>query len=99
MAVQRSPSPTFTHLYIHMQDSASAAALWNSASHNSDHLNKVTQNGYRVYAILKVGVALAYPSGTVLELKKRICLKVYRKKNNNLVRSISSVSPIYYDLF
>ncbi len=64
---------------VFMQERLHATTLWNVATHNTDDLNRVTQYGYRVYAILKVGVALYHPTNVVLELRKRICMKVYKK--------------------
>ncbi len=64
-----------------IQERLHATTLWDVAAHNTDDLNKVTQDGYRVYAILKVGVALYHPTNVVLELRKRICMKVYNKKS------------------
>ncbi len=66
---------------VFIQERLHATTLWDVAAHNTDDLNKVTQDGYRVYAILKVGVALYHPTNVVLELRKRICMKVYNRKS------------------
>lgn len=42
-------------------------------------LNKITGSNDRVYAILKVGVVLAHPPDIELVLRKRICLRVYKR--------------------
>ena len=47
--------------------------------HNTSSLNKITSNNDRVYGIIKVGVTLLHPPGLVLVLRKRICLRVYKK--------------------
>jgi len=39
----------------------------------------VTSSNDRVYAILKVGIILAHPPGIELVLRKRICLRVYKR--------------------
>ena len=56
-----------------------ATASWDSTVHNTTSLNKITGNNDRVYAILKVGVVLAHPPNIELVLRKRICLRVYKK--------------------
>ena len=47
--------------------------------HDNSSLNKTTGSNDRVYAVLKVGVLLSHPPGIELVLRKRICLRVYKK--------------------
>ena len=47
--------------------------------HNANSLNKITGNNDRVYGIIKVGVTLLNPPGVELILRKRMCLRVYKK--------------------
>lgn len=56
-----------------------ATASWDSTVHNTNSLNKITGNNDRVYGIIKVGVTLEHPPGLELILRKRICLRVYKK--------------------
>lgn len=67
-----SPSPS-------LQAAPRATASWDSTVHNTTSLNKITGNNDRVYAVLKVGVILAHPPDIELVLRKRICLRVYKK--------------------
>ena len=57
-----------------------ATASWDSTVHNNSSLNKVTGSNDRVYAILKVAVALTHPPGIDLVLRKRICLRVDKRR-------------------
>lgn len=56
-----------------------ATASWDSTVHNTNSLNKITNTNDRVYGILKVTVTLQHPPGLELVLRKRICLRVYKK--------------------
>ncbi len=56
-----------------------ATASWDSTVHNTNSLNKITNNNDRVYGIIQVGVTLFHPPGLELILRKRICLRVYKK--------------------
>ena len=56
-----------------------ATASWDSTVHDNSSLNKVTGSNDRVYAILKVAVTLTHPPGIDLVLRKRICLRVYKR--------------------
>ena len=59
--------------------SPTAVASWDSTVHNSTGLNKVTGYNDRVYAVLKVGVLLKNPPGVEMFLRKRLCLKTYKR--------------------
>jgi len=56
-----------------------AVASWDSTFHDNSSLNKVTSSNDRVYAVLKVRIILAHPPGIELVLRKRICLRVYKR--------------------
>lgn len=59
--------------------SPTAVGSWDSTVHNSHGLNKVTGYNDRVYAVLKVGVLLKNPPGVEMFLRKRLCLKTYKR--------------------
>lgn len=67
------------HYSLVLQDQLLATASWDSTVHNTNSLNKITGNNDRVYGIIKVGVTLLHPPGLELMLRKRICLRVYKK--------------------
>lgn len=52
---------------------------WDSTVHDTNSLNRITNDKDRVFAIVKVSVRLKKPPGIILVLRKRICLKVYKK--------------------
>lgn len=54
-------------------------ASWDSTIHDTNSLNRITSDKDRVFAIVKISVRLKYPPGIILVLRKRICLKVYKK--------------------
>lgn len=62
-----------------MQGVLQATASWDSTVHNTNSLNKITGSNDRVYGIIQVGVTLLHPPGLELVLRKRICLRVYKK--------------------
>jgi len=62
-----------------MQGSCSATASWDSTVHNTNSLNKITGNNDRVYGVIKVGVVMQHPPGLEITLRKRICMRVYKK--------------------
>ena len=56
-----------------------AVASWDSTVHDTSSLNKVTGANDRVFAIVRVGVKLKNPPGVEIMLRKRICLRVYKR--------------------
>ena len=74
-----------------VQSQLRATASWDSTIHDSYSLNKITGNNDRVYAILKVGIALSHPPGVELVLRKRICLRVYQ---NNCFQELGELIRI-----
>ena len=61
------------------QDPLQVVASWDSTVHNTNSLNRITGSNDRVYGIIKVSVTLLHPPGVELVLRKRICLRVYKK--------------------
>ena len=81
---------------ISSEQKLQVTASWDSTVHNTNSLNKITGNNDRVYGIIKVGVTLLHPPGVELILRKRICLRVYKKfgLGATLMRAFASrVSP------
>ncbi|XP_019849545.1 PREDICTED: kinesin-like protein KIF13B [Amphimedon queenslandica] len=56
-----------------------AVASWDSTVHDTSSLNKVTGANDRVFAIVRVGIKLKNPPGVEIMLRKRICLRVYKR--------------------
>ena len=54
-------------------------ASWDSTVHDTNSLNRITNDKDRVFAIVKISVRLKHPPGITLVLRKRICLRVYKK--------------------
>ena len=54
-------------------------ASWDSTVHDTNSLNRITSDKDRVFAIVKVSIRLKHPPSIVLVLRKRICLRVYKK--------------------
>ncbi|XP_065063038.1 kinesin-like protein KIF13B isoform X4 [Rhopilema esculentum] len=62
------------------QQKVIAYASWDSSMHDSLYLNRVTQNNERIYLIVKVTLRLCSPAVMDLVLRKRICVKIYKKQ-------------------
>ncbi|XP_065186816.1 kinesin-like protein KIF13B isoform X2 [Sycon ciliatum] len=60
-------------------DGTSVTASWDTSIHDNAHLNMHTANMDRVYMVVKVKVKMEYPQSYVLVMRKRICLKIYKK--------------------
>lgn len=56
-----------------------AVASWDSSIHEHPALNRVTVEGERVYAILKVVLRLSHPSEMELVLRKRLSFNIIKK--------------------
>ncbi|XP_065844044.1 kinesin-like protein KIF13A isoform X2 [Oscarella lobularis] len=56
-----------------------AVASWDSSQHDNVHLNKATNDRDRVYLVLKMTARLSHPLPVRLVLRKRICVKIYKK--------------------
>ena len=71
----------YLQMYLHSPSLPQPRAVvsWDSTVHDNSSLNKTTGSNDRVYAILKVTVILSHPPGIELVLRKRICLRVYKK--------------------
>lgn len=85
---------------MYFQEQLRATASWDSTVHNTNSLNKITGNNDRVYGIIKVGVTLLHPPGLELVIRKRICLRVYKKMGlgATLMRAFAGrVSTINYN--
>lgn len=61
------------------QKRVTATASWDSSIHDSVYLNRVTQNTERVYIILKVTLRLSSPALVNVVLRKRICVRMYKR--------------------
>lgn len=61
------------------QKRVTATASWDSSIHDSVLLNRVTQPNERVYLILKVVVRLSSPALVNVVLRKRICVRIYKR--------------------
>lgn len=74
--------------------SPTAVASWDSTVHNNTGLNKVTGYNDRVYAVLKVGVMLKNPAGVEMTLRKRLCLRTYKRMSfgATLMKAFTRVS-------
>jgi len=62
------------------QQKVTAYASWDSSMHDSVYLNRATQNNERVYLVLKVVLRLCSPAVMDLVLRKRICVRIYKKQ-------------------
>eukprot|EP00116_Pleurobrachia_bachei_P001294 sb/3461556/ len=67
----------------HDQHRVCAIAAWDSSTHESESLNCLTEPEQRVYLILNVSVDVSLPYGMEMELvlRKRVCVRVYKKKS------------------
>ncbi|XP_075441751.1 kinesin-like protein KIF13A isoform X4 [Ascaphus truei] len=81
----------------HSDDEVSATASWDSAIHDSVHLNRVTPPSERVYLIVKATVQLSHPAAMELVLRKRIAVNVYNKQSftQSLKRRMSTKNIMY----
>ncbi|XP_066435504.1 kinesin-like protein KIF13A isoform X4 [Eleutherodactylus coqui] len=81
----------------HSDDEVSATASWDSAIHDSVHLNKLTSQNERIYLIVKVTVQLSHPAAMELVLRKRIAVNVYNKQSftQSLKRRMSTKNILY----
>ncbi|KAG8442351.1 hypothetical protein GDO86_011230 [Hymenochirus boettgeri] len=81
----------------HGEDEVSATASWDSAIHDSVHLNRVTPQNERVYLIVKVTIQLSHPAAMELVLRKRIAVNVYNKQSftQSLKRRMSTKNILY----
>ncbi|XP_069469694.1 kinesin-like protein KIF13A isoform X1 [Ambystoma mexicanum] len=81
----------------HSDDEVCAIASWDSAIHDSVHLNRVTPQYERVYLIVKATVQLSHPAAMELVLRKRIAVNVYNKQSftQSLKRRMSSKNILY----
>ena len=72
-------------------------ASWDSTAHDTNSLNKVTGANDRVYAILRVGVMLKNPPGVEIMLRKRVCLRVYKRMGFGaaIMKAFTRVSASY----
>eukprot|EP00794_Sanderia_malayensis_P012185 gene12185-13443_t len=62
------------------QQKVTAYASWDSSMHDSVFLNRVTQNNERIYLIIKVTLRLCSPAVMDLVLRKRICVRIYKRQ-------------------
>eukprot|EP00118_Oscarella_pearsei_P004125 m.17158 g.17158 ORF g.17158 m.17158 type:complete len:2041 (+) comp27345_c0_seq1:160-6282(+) len=65
-----------------------AVASWDSSQHDDVHLNKATNDRDRVYLVLKVIVKLSHPWPVHLVLRKRICVKIYKKSGLGIASAL-----------
>ncbi|XP_069814062.1 kinesin-like protein KIF13A isoform X4 [Dendropsophus ebraccatus] len=81
----------------HSDEEVSATASWDSAIHDSVHLNRVTPQNERIYLIVKVTVQLSHPAAMELVLRKRIAVNVYNKQSftQSLKRRMSTKNILY----
>ncbi|KAM4687962.1 kinesin-like protein KIF13A [Discoglossus pictus] len=81
----------------HSDDEVSATASWDSAIHDSVHLNRVTPQNERIYLIVKATVQLSHPAAMELVLRKRIAVNVYNKQSftQSLKRRMSTKNILY----
>ncbi|XP_069074451.1 kinesin-like protein KIF13A isoform X3 [Pleurodeles waltl] len=81
----------------HSDDEVCAIASWDSAIHDSVHLNRVTPQNERVYLIVKATVQLSHPAAMELVLRKRIAVNVYNKQSftQSLKRRMSLKNILY----
>ena len=87
-------SSCFVCLALFRLVQVSATVSWDSSIHDSVYLNRVTPANERVYLIVKVVVRLASPLSMDLVLRKRICVKIYKRQSwkDTLLRRITRVS-------
>ncbi|KAE9555582.1 hypothetical protein FO519_001253 [Halicephalobus sp. NKZ332] len=87
------------HLPILEKDTidVSATSSWDSSIHGCQILNRVTNCGEKIYAIVKVGLKMNQPITAELVLRKRICLNVYKKPSftERLMKKIVGSEVIY----
>ncbi|XP_077348373.1 kinesin-like protein KIF13A isoform X4 [Lithobates pipiens] len=81
----------------HSDEEVSAIASWDSAIHDSIHLNRITPQNERIYLIVKVTVQLSHPAAMELVLRKRIAVNVYNKQSftQSLKRRMSIKNMLY----
>ncbi|XP_073534921.1 kinesin-like protein KIF13A isoform X5 [Phyllobates terribilis] len=81
----------------HSDEEVSATASWDSAIHDSVHLNRVTPQNERIYLIVKITVQLSHPAAMELVLRKRIAVNVYNKQSftQSLKRRMSTKNILY----
>ncbi|XP_075069218.1 kinesin-like protein KIF13A isoform X3 [Mixophyes fleayi] len=81
----------------HSDEEVSATASWDSAIHDSVHLNRVTPQNERIYLIVKVTVQLSHPAALELVLRKRIAVNVYNKQSftQSLKKRMSTKNLFY----
>ncbi|CAB4036196.1 Hypothetical predicted protein [Paramuricea clavata] len=63
---------------------------WDSSVHDSPYLNRATSNSERVYLIIKARVSLSSPLAMDLILRKRICVRIYKRQSlkDSLMRKL-----------
>jgi kinesin family protein 13 len=66
----------------------SAVASWDSSVHENEHLNKATSDKDRIYLVLKVTAQMSHPLPIQLVLRKRVCMKIYKKTGLGLGTTI-----------
>ncbi|XP_073422193.1 kinesin-like protein KIF13A isoform X2 [Dendrobates tinctorius] len=81
----------------HSDEEVSAIASWDSAIHDSVHLNRITPQNERIYVIVKITVQLSHPAAMELVLRKRIAVNVYNKQSftQSLKRRMSTKNILY----
>ncbi|XP_077126059.1 kinesin-like protein KIF13A isoform X2 [Ranitomeya variabilis] len=81
----------------HSDEEVSAIASWDSAIHDSVHLNRTTPQNERIYLIVKITVQLSHPAAMELVLRKRIAVNVYNKQSftQSLKRRMSTKNILY----
>ena len=74
-----------------------ATSSWDSSIHGCPFLNRATNNGEKIYAIIKVGLKMNQPIMAEVVLRKRICLSVYKKPSftERLMKRIVGSETIY----
>ncbi|XP_031559004.1 kinesin-like protein KIF13A isoform X2 [Actinia tenebrosa] len=73
------------------QKQVSATASWDSSIHDAIELTRVTGSNEMVYLIVKVVVGLSSPVTMELVLRKRICIRIYKKQSwkDSLLRRLT----------
>lgn len=65
----------------HLDKDVCAICSWDSSIHDSQALNRVTENNERVYLILKTTVRLSHPAPMDLVLRKRLAINIYKRQS------------------
>ncbi|XP_048590057.1 kinesin-like protein KIF13B isoform X2 [Nematostella vectensis] len=86
------------------QKQVSATTSWDSSIHDSIYMNRITSANERIYLIVKAVVRLSSPVAMELVLRKRICVRIYKKQSwkDSILRKISRDAfyscGVYYEL-